>query len=79
MPRIKILSGKDVVNILKGFNFYIISQKGSHIKLQRIHNGDKQTLTIPIHEELDKGTTSAIYRQVLKYIAEGEIKKYFYQ
>ena len=79
MLRIKILSGKEVVDILKKFNFEIISQKGSHIKLRRIHKGDKQTLTIPMHEELDKGTAKAIYRQALKYVAEEDIKNYFYQ
>jgi len=38
----------------------------------------KQTLTIPNHPELDKGTLKAIYRQALRYIPENELKIHFY-
>jgi hypothetical protein len=49
------------------------------VKLRRIlTNGTRQTLTIPIHEELDKGTLRAIFRQALRYIPEEELKPYFY-
>ncbi|MEM2939939.1 MAG: type II toxin-antitoxin system HicA family toxin [Thermoproteota archaeon] len=79
MPRLKVLSGRDVVKILSRFGFMIVSQKGSHVKLRRnLPDGSKQTLTIPLHEELDKGTLKAIYRQVLRFIPEEELKPYFY-
>jgi len=79
MPKLRILSGQDIVEILKTFDFLIVGQKGSHIKLKRIINGDlKQTLTIPNHDELDKGTIKAIYNQALKYITEKELREYFY-
>lgn len=79
MPKIKILSGKDIVKILESFNFLVVAQKGSHVKLKRIiENNLKQTLTIPNHQELDKGTIKAIYNQALKYIPENELKKHFY-
>jgi len=79
MPKLKILSGEDIVKIFKRFGFCIAGQKGSHIKLKR-ETGDNpsQTLTIPNHSELDKGTVKAIYNQSLKYIPENELKKYFY-
>ncbi|MEM0328153.1 MAG: type II toxin-antitoxin system HicA family toxin [Thermoproteota archaeon] len=79
MPRLKVLSGKDVVKIFSRFGFVTVSQKGSHIKLRRIlPDGTKQTLTIPLHEELDKGTLKAIYRQALRFIPEEELKPHFY-
>ncbi len=79
MPRLKVLSGKDVVKILSGFGFITVSQRGSHVKLRRIlSDGTKQSLTIPLHEELDKGTLKAIYRQALRFIPEEELKPYFY-
>jgi len=79
MPKLKVLSGKQVVKILSRFGFKVISQRGSHIKLRRIlENGTKQTLTIPLHQELDRGTLRAIYRQALKYIPEEKLKPYFY-
>ncbi|MCZ8222552.1 MAG: type II toxin-antitoxin system HicA family toxin [Microcystis sp.] len=33
MPKLKQLSGKDVIKILARFGFTIHSQRGSHIKL----------------------------------------------
>lgn len=79
MAKPKTLSGKNVVKIFAEFGFGIVSQKGSHIKLQRIvENHGKQTLTIPLHEYLDKGTLKAIYRQSLRYIPEDALKANFY-
>lgn len=79
MPKLKVLSGTDVVKIFENFGFVAVSQKGSHTKLKRIHReGLTQTLTIPIHQELDKGTISAIYRQALKYIPESDLMPHFY-
>ena len=70
MPKLKILSGKEVIKIFAIFGF-------CHVKLQRIKTG-KQTLTIPNHTELDKGTLKAIYNQALRYISEDDLRKYFY-
>ena len=79
MPKLKTLSGKEVLKIFLSFVFNIIAQKGSHIKLARVQkDGIRQTLTIPNHFEIDKGTLKAIYRQALKYISEEELKAYFY-
>jgi len=79
MPKLKTLSGRDVLKILTKFGFEIISQRGSHVKLGRvISHGTRQTLTIPLHEDLDKGTLRAIYRQALRYIPEEELRPYFY-
>jgi len=36
MPKLKILSGSEVVKILRSFGFEIQSQKGSHLKLARL-------------------------------------------
>jgi len=79
MPRLKTLSGRDVVKILSRFGFKVVSQRGSHVKLRRVlSDGTKQTLTIPLHEELDMGTLRAIFRQALRYVPEEELKPHFY-
>lgn len=55
-PKLKRLSGSEVVAILRSFGFELHSQKGSHVKLRRIvSGGEKQALTIPLHSELDAG------------------------
>ena len=56
-PKLKRLSGKEVISILNKFGFSFFAQRGSHIKLRRIGSaGDKQTLTVPSHDELDVGS-----------------------
>lgn len=79
MPKLKNLSGKEVINIFISFGFAKSGQRGSHIKLARMLSDEiRQTLTIPNHTELDKGTLKAIFRQALKYIPENELRPHFY-
>ena len=79
MPKLKILSSEKVIKIFLAFNFNMVAQKGSHIKLARVLSvGIRQTLTIPNHQELDRGALRAIYRQALRYIPENELKSHFY-
>ncbi len=79
MPKLRRLSGPEVVKILAKFGFIVFSQRGSHIKLQRItETGEKQTLTIPNHPQLDTGTCKAIFRQASRYIPADELRPHFY-
>jgi predicted RNA binding protein YcfA (HicA-like mRNA interferase family) len=79
MPRLKVLSGEDLIKIFLTFGFEVASQRGSHVKLQRIlSDGKEQTLTIPNHKELYKGTLRAIYKQALKYVGEEDLYPCFY-
>lgn len=79
MPKLKTLSGGDVVKIFSLFGFEIEAQRGSHVKLRRLlPGGTRQTLTIPMHDEMDKGTLKAIYRQALRYLTEDQLRPHFY-
>jgi predicted RNA binding protein YcfA (HicA-like mRNA interferase family) len=60
MPKLKMLSGKEVISVFQRFRFEIVGRKGSHVKLRRLEGGVKQTLTIPDHPEIDTGTLKAI-------------------
>jgi len=79
MPKLKSLTGEDLIKIFSRFGFEIASQRGSHAKLSRVlSDGTKQTLTIPRHKELDKGTLRAVFRQALRYITEEQLRSHFY-
>lgn len=78
MPKLKVLSGSDLIKLFESFGFSIASQKGSHIKIIRIQSGERQVLVFPNHKEIDKGTLRAIYRQASKYIPENELNRHFY-
>ena len=56
--RRKTFSGVFVISILvKHFNFSVVSQKGSHVKLR--HTGGRVTI-VPLHKELAPGTLSSV-------------------
>jgi predicted RNA binding protein YcfA (HicA-like mRNA interferase family) len=53
--------------------------RGSHAKLRRVTaEGERQTLTLPMHKQLDPGTLRAIYRQASRFIPEARIRDAFY-
>ena len=79
MPKLKRLSGSEVIAILRQFGFEIHSQRGSHVKLRRVGIAGKENLTVPNHRQLDTGTCRAIYRQACRYIPESELFGYFYE
>ena len=79
MPKLRTLSGDDLFRIFSQFGFTKSSQRGSHVKLRRIlPGGDRQTLTIVAHKEVDRGTLQAIFRQALRYIPKSDLEQHFY-
>ena len=74
------MSGRAALAILQSFGFEVQSQRGSHVKLRRDGpNGERQTLTIPNHLELDTGTLRAIIRQAARYVAVDDLQRHFYR
>lgn len=57
----KLYSSLEIVNVLKKFNFIIVSQKGSHAKLK---NDSGRTAIIPMNKkEIPIGTFRSILKQ----------------
>jgi predicted RNA binding protein YcfA (HicA-like mRNA interferase family) len=77
MPKARALSGADLLPIFQHFGFKKIAGT-RHGKLRRETPSGRQTLTIPMHKDIDKGTLHAIFRQALRYIPEAELAPYFY-
>lgn len=78
MPKLRTLSGDDLLRIFATFGFRQHSQRGSHVKLRREMAGRRQTLTIVTHRTIDKGTLQAIFRQALRYLSETELAPHFF-
>ena len=72
------LSGEDVVAILERYGFVVHSQKGAHIKMRRQSAGLTETLVIPLHDTLAKGTVKGIFNQASHYIPSAELHPQFY-
>ncbi|GIK62418.1 MAG: hypothetical protein BroJett018_02120 [Chloroflexota bacterium] len=80
MPKLRRLSGKQILKILQEFGFEIYSQKGSHIRLQRTVDGQEQRLLVAVHgsKTIKPGTIKSIYREACRFIPEDEIRQHFY-
>ena len=59
MPKLPVLSGEELIKILKKAGFSVVRQKGSHVSLQK---GNFKTV-VPLHDELAKGTFLGILKQ----------------
>lgn len=56
MPKLPVVSGREVVKALQKIGFVVQSQKGSHLKLVRQLKDKKQTVIIPLHKTIKSGT-----------------------
>ena len=75
----RTLRGEDVIRILTTFGFQSRRSARRHAKLRRLGaGGERQTLHIPLHREIRRGTLRAIYQQALQYIADDELRGHFY-
>jgi len=57
MPKLPQVSAKNLIKALRKIGFEKVSQKGSHIKLQKVtSSGKTQTVIVPNHKVIKKGT-----------------------
>ncbi len=74
---LKVLSGADVVSILGGFGFAVIGGR-KHIKLRRSGPNGNETLVIPAHSPIAKGTLRIIFSQASRYVPQEQLHRHFY-
>jgi predicted RNA binding protein YcfA (HicA-like mRNA interferase family) len=63
VPRVPVLSGKELCHILNKHGFLEVRRRGSHIVMQKITGTSTITVPVPDHKELRIGTLQAIVRQ----------------
>lgn len=56
MPKLPLVSGREVIRALSRAGFKQVSQKGSHIKLKGLVKGHERTIIVPDHKVIRKGT-----------------------
>ena len=62
MPKLPLLSGKEVIKALNKLGYAVDHQTGSHV-IMRQQQAPFRRLTVPNHKEIAKGTLRAIIRQ----------------
>ena len=63
MPKLRVLSGRDVCQIMAQQGFKQVRRKGSHIIMQIAIGHSTITVPVPDHAELKIGTLTGIIRQ----------------
>jgi predicted RNA binding protein YcfA (HicA-like mRNA interferase family) len=71
----KLYSGQQIIKTLQKLGFWVVSQKGSHIKLRGIVDGKLQTVIVPNHKEVAFGTFRSILNQAGITLQEFENNK----
>jgi len=54
--KLPVVSGNHVIKALIKGGFFVVRQKGSHVRLEKISNGDIIKITVPLHNPLKAGT-----------------------
>jgi len=63
MPRLPVMSGKQIIKILLTHGFEIVGRKGSHVRLKRKEGNKSFIVIVPDHKEIPPGTLKSIIRQ----------------
>ena len=74
---LKVLSSDDLIAIFAGFGF-VVAGGSKHVKLRRASPFGYETLVIPNHNPIAKGTLRAIFLQASQYIPQAQLRPYFY-
>jgi predicted RNA binding protein YcfA (HicA-like mRNA interferase family) len=59
MPKLRVLSGREVCDLLERNGFQAVRQRGTHV----IMRTDRVSFPVPLHRTIDRGTLDAIIRQ----------------
>lgn len=59
MPKLPVLSSKNLVKTLEKAGYFVVRQKGSHI---RMYHKTRDSITIPNHKIIGRGLLKKILR-----------------
>jgi len=63
LGRRRVLSGKEVIDILAAHGFQEVRRRGSHVVMQMRLPDTTITVPVPDHKELRPGTLASVIRQ----------------
>ncbi len=63
MPKLPILSGKEIIKVLNKFGYNELRQKGSHVILKKFIESKEIGCVVPLHKEVAVGTLKGILKQ----------------
>jgi predicted RNA binding protein YcfA (HicA-like mRNA interferase family) len=76
--KLRVLSGKEVVKIIERYGFVQTRSVGSHVRMTCEINSGAFHITIPLHNELKRGTLSDIVCELERCVGREKLEKDFY-
>lgn len=61
MPPLPVISGNRCIEALSHLGYVVARTKGSHVRLRC---PGRKPVTVPLHDELDRGTLRSILRSI---------------
>jgi predicted RNA binding protein YcfA (HicA-like mRNA interferase family) len=68
------LSGHDLAKLLRRYDYAVVRQTGSHMRLRSTFRGSPHQITIPAHDSLKIGTLAGILSEVANHLEIDRIK-----
>ncbi len=64
MPRLPVVSGKELIKMMTGMGYEVIRQRGSHVRLRKTTPAGEHNITVPVHDEIARGTLNDILSRI---------------
>ncbi|MGB5098989.1 MAG: type II toxin-antitoxin system HicA family toxin [Methanothrix sp.] len=64
MRKRPVVSGEKLLKVLARLGYETVRQRGSHIRLRKPTAAGDHNITVPMHDELAKGTLNDILSQI---------------
>ncbi|HTT32781.1 MAG TPA: type II toxin-antitoxin system HicA family toxin [Methylomirabilota bacterium] len=59
-PKLPVISGEDLIRVLRKFGYEVVRQKGSHVRLRNELEPRRLPVTVPLHKEIAPGTLKSV-------------------
>jgi len=64
LTKLPVVSGLELLKLLTSLGYEVVRQKGSHVQLRKTTQAGDHNITVPLHDEIAKGTLGDILSKV---------------
>ena len=64
MRKLPVVSGEQLIRVLGQLGYETIRQRGSHVRLRKKAPAGDHNITVPMHDEIAKGTLNDILSDI---------------
>ena len=69
-PKLPVVSDRQLIRTPQKFGYVSVRQKGSHVRMRNAADPQRQSVTIPLHDEIASGTLRRVLRDARVTVEE---------